>query len=121
MSRIEQRAAERYNFEAPVIIENCQTGERYDGSVYNYSRGGIYVELDHLLAPGSEVRILFENAKNISGFEICQAKTVWCREIPGAVVLYDYGVGVRYDLDVNCSSYLKKFHVIDGGVRDLKS
>ncbi|MGD9301411.1 MAG: PilZ domain-containing protein [Desulfobacterales bacterium] len=120
MSRIEYRAAERFNFEAPVVIENCQTGDRYDGSVYNYSRGGLYMELDHSLEPGSEVRILIENPQNATGFEICQAKTVWCKEIPGAVVLYDYGIGVRYDMDVNCSSYLKKFHIINGGMSDLK-
>jgi len=116
MSINDQRATERFNCEAPVVIENCQTGDHYDGSMYNYSRGGMYVELDYPLKPGSEVRILIEKAKNTTSPESCQAKIVWCKEIPGAVVLYDFGIGVRYDLDVNYSNYIKKFHVIDGGV-----
>ena len=116
MSTNDQRATERFNCEAPVVIENCETGEHYDGSMYNYSRGGMYVELDYPLKPGSEVRILIEKAKNNTSPQSCQAKTVWCKEIPGAVVLYNFGIGVRYDLDVNYSNYIKKFHVIDGGV-----
>ena len=120
MSIVDQRTTVRFNFEAPVVIENCQTGDRYDGSIYNYSRGGIYVELDYPLKPGSEIRILIEDAKNTNSSKICQAKTVWCEEIHGAVVLYDYGIGVRYDPDVNCSNYIKKFHVIDGGVSKIQ-
>lgn len=111
----DQRSTERFNCEAPVVIEDFHTGERYDGSMYNYSRGGMYVELDYPLTPGAKVRILIENAKNAARSESCLAVTVWCKEIPGAVVLYDYGIGVRYDLDVNGSDYIKKFQVINGG------
>ncbi len=116
MSVNDQRYTERYNCEAPVVIENCQTGEHFDGSMYNYSRGGMYVELDYPLMPGTEVRILIENAKKTNLSESCHAEIVWCKEIPGAVVLYDYAIGVRYDLDVNCTNYIKNFHVIEGGV-----
>ena len=115
MSINDQRTTERFNCEAPVVIQDCRTGEQFDGSMYNYSRGGMYVELDHPLKPGAEVRILIENAKNTTQSESGQAKTVWCKEIPGAVVLYDYGIGLRYDLDVNGSNQLNRFHVIDGG------
>jgi hypothetical protein len=115
MSLNDQRRTERFNCEAPVVIEYCQTGERYDGSMYNYSRGGMYVELDFPLKAGSEVRILIESGESATSPESSVAKTVWCKEIPGAVVLYDYGIGVQYDLDVNYSNYIKKFHVIDGG------
>ena len=111
----DQRASERFNCEAPVLIEDFQTGERHDGSMYNYSRGGMYIELDYPLKPGSKVRILIENGKNVVRSESCIAKTIWCKEIPGAVVLYDFGIGVRYDLDVNGSNCINKFHVINGG------
>jgi len=43
----DQRATERFNCEAPVVLEDFQTGERHDGSMYNYSRGGMYIELDY--------------------------------------------------------------------------
>lgn len=111
----DQRTSERFNCEAPVVIEDCQTGKQYDGSMYNYSRGGMYVELDYPLKPGSQVRILIEKKTANDRTESCLAQTVWCKEIPGAVVLYDYGTGVAYDLDANSSNYISRFHVIDGG------
>ena len=110
-----QRTSERFNCEAPVVIEDCQTRKQYDGSMYNYSRGGMYVELDYPLMPGSQVRILIEKQMANDHEGSCLAQTVWCKEIPGAVVLYDYGIGVRYDLDVKNSNYINRFHVIDGG------
>ena len=117
MSITDKRTTERFNCEAPVVIEDCRTGNKFDGSMYNYSRGGMYVELDQPLNPGSEVRILIENSQNTTQAESCLAMIVWCTEIPGAVVLYDYGIGLRYDLDVNDSNRLNKFHVIEGGGR----
>ena len=66
MSITDKRTTERFNCEAPVVIEDCRTGNKFDGSMYNYSRGGMYVELDHPLNPGSEVRILIENSQNAS-------------------------------------------------------
>jgi Tfp pilus assembly protein PilZ len=111
----EQRASARFNFEAPVIIENCQTGEFYDGSVYNHSHGGMYVELDNFLRPGSNIRILVERAKNTSLKECCEAKIIWCREITGAVVLYNYGAGVQYDPTAEPLDCRKIFKVIEGG------
>ena len=121
MPKNDQRTSERFNCEAPVVIEDYQTGKKYDGSMYNYSRGGMYVELDYPLKPGSQVRILMEEKTANDHPESCLAQTVWCREIPGAVVLYDYGIGVRYDLDVNNPNFTSRFHVIDGGATQKKT
>ncbi len=117
----DQRTSERFNCEAPVVIEDCQTGKQYDGSMYNYSRGGMYVELDYPLKPGSQVRILMEEKTKTESPGSCLAQTVWCKEIPGAIVLYDYGIGVRYDLVINSANYTSKFHVIDGGAHSKKA
>ena len=117
----DQRTSERFNCEAPVVIEDCQTGKQYDGSMYNYSRGGMYVELDYPLKPGLQVRILMEKKRKAERPGSCLAQTIWCKEIPGAVVLYDYGIGVRYDLDINSPNYASRFHVIDGGAHNSKA
>ena len=111
----EQRASERFAYEAPVIIEVDQTGESFDGSMYNYSHGGMYVELDNFLRPGSKVRISVERENAFSDKEYLQAKIIWCREITGAVVLYDYGAGVQYDPATNDPDWRKIFRVIEGG------
>ena len=113
--RNEQRAAKRSDCGAPVVIENCATGVLYDGSMYNYSREGMYIELDYPLRPGSKIRISGEKAKHFSRAESCQAKVIWCEEIQGAVVLYSYGLGILIDRKVKFSNILRKFEVIDGG------
>lgn len=116
----EHRSSERFNHEAPVVIENCQTGQFYDGSMYNYSRGGMYVELDKFLKPGTIIRIVVEKVENTSQEEFCQAKIIWCREITGAVVLYNYGAGIQYNstaIPVDCRTIFK---VIEGGASENK-
>ena len=115
MNFIEQRASRRINCEAPVIIENCLSKERYDGSMYNYSRGGMYVELDFPFDPEATVRIVVEKTEDSSRPNSCQAKIIWCREIPGAVVLYNYGIGLQYDPSVQLGSFINNFRVIEGG------
>ena len=116
-----KRTSERFNCEAPVVIENCETGKQYDGSMYNYSREGMYLELDYPCRPGLEIRIEIEKAKNSSGPKSCQAKVIWCEEIPGAVVLYNYGIGVLHDQALKFSKAVKRFQVIDGGAPKDKS
>ena len=116
----EQRASERFSSETPLSIEDCRTGRCYDGSMYNYSLGGMYVELDTFLQPGSEIRIVAEKAKNSLHPECCLAKIIWCREITGAVVLYTYGAGVQYDPTAKPADCRKNFKVIEGGASENK-
>ncbi len=111
----DQRTSERFSLEAPVNIQNCRSGEYHDGSIYNYSRGGMYIELDYPLAVGSQIHIVMEKPGDLPRGETCRARVIWCEEIPGAVVLYNYGIGVQYDLTVKSSRLTEKFHVIDGG------
>jgi hypothetical protein len=115
MSFIEQRTSNRIFLEAPVIVEHCQTEEVFDGSMYNHSEGGMYIELDHALEPGTEIRIIMDRAKASSQADSCRGKIVWCHEIPGAVVLYNYGIGVQYDSIIHTAECKKNFRVIEGG------
>jgi hypothetical protein len=119
MAADDQRGSERYHCEAPVVIEDCETGKVYDGSVYNYSRGGMYLEVDVYFKPGVEIQIDTEKSRTPSFPESCRARVVWCEEISGAVVLYNYGVGVQHDLIIRSSQTADKFQVIPGGlIRD---
>jgi len=103
-----------------VIIENCRSGQYYDGSMYNYSYGGMYIELDNYLPPGSDIHIVLEKDVRPLQKEFCRAQVVWCREITGAVVMYNFGAGVRLDpaptnRPVACRFLFK---VIEGGAGD---
>ena len=111
----DQRASKRFKCESPVTIENCKTGKNYEGILYNYSREGMYLELDHSFRPGSEIRISIEKENGFSSPKCSLAKVIWCDEIPGPVVLYNYGIGVLNDPSVKLLNFVERFQVIDGG------
>lgn len=115
MIKADQRASKRLTYEAPVTVENCDTGEFFYGRMYNYSLGGMYFETDYPLPTDAEIRIAIRKSKNGPGFDHFRAKVKWCEEIPEAVVLYNYGVGVQYLSSLTQSKGDGKLKVIEGG------
>jgi hypothetical protein len=117
MSKDDKRASKRLTYEAPVTIENCDTGEYVYGRMYNYSLGGMYFETDYPLDAGAEIRVAIRKSTNGPGFDHFRAKVRWCQEISGAVVLYNYGVGVQYLSSFSQSRSDGKLRVIQGGAQ----
>jgi hypothetical protein len=115
MSAEDKRASKRLTYEAPVTVENCDTGEYFYGRMYNYSLGGMYFETDYPLRPGAEIRVAIRKSANGPGFDHFRANVKWCQEITDAVVLYNYGVGVQYDLAGTQTKRKGKLKVIHGG------
>ena len=111
----DKRESERFSCEASVIIEAEDNGNRYDGRMYNYSRGGMYFESDVSLRPETEINIMVESNDNLPFKSPCRAKVKWCEEIQGAVVLYNFGVGVQYDLPITLAKRNGILKVIQGG------
>ena len=115
MAKDDHRASKRLAYEAPVTVENCDNGEYFYGRMYNYSLGGMYFETDYPLPSGAEIRVAIRKSKNGPGFDHFRAKVKWCEEIPEAVVLYNYGVGVQYLPSFTQSKCGGKLKVIQGG------
>ncbi|MGD8521402.1 MAG: PilZ domain-containing protein [Desulfobacterales bacterium] len=120
MSKDDKRASKRLTYEAPVTIENCDTGEYVYGRMYNYSLGGMYFETDYPLDAGAEIRVAIRTSANGPGFDHFRAKVRWCQEISGAVVLYNYGVGVQYLSSFSQSKSDGKLRVIQGGAQSAE-
>lgn len=117
MAKDDKRASKRLTYEAPVTIENCDTGEYFYGRMYNYSLGGMYFETDYPLAEGAEIRVAIRKSKNGPGFDHFSASVIWCTEISEAVVLYNYSVGVQYLSSFKESKSEGKLKVIQGGAQ----
>ncbi len=115
MAKDDKRASKRLTYEAPITVENCDTGEYFYGRMYNYSLGGMYFETDYPLPAGAEIRVAIRKSKNGPGFDHFRAKVRWCEEISAAVVLYNYSVGVRYLSSFTNSKCDGKLKVIQGG------
>jgi hypothetical protein len=117
----DQRASQRFVYEAALKIENCDSGTYTYGRMYNYSAGGIYFESDVAFQPGTQVRIDIEKPSNGLDTVPLTAKVKWCQEISAAVVLYDHGIGVEFDRLMKRSKRDGKFKVIQGGADQEKT
>ena len=98
----EQRECMRLKHVSFVIVLDCQTGKSYLGELHNYNRLGLYFELEAALNPGSEVKILIEDSPYITTPVSIYAEVIWCNDLNGSEVLFRYGIGVKYNQDVNC-------------------
>ena len=117
----EKRDCARFGFELPVIVEECDTGIQSNARVYNYSLHGMYFESDLSLLSGTRVNIWMSNLDKPSQPEVRFAEVRWCEEIIGAVVLYNYGVGIRCRQPLTYREFPKHLQVIQGGLKDSAS
>ncbi len=92
----ELRNGERFNFEAPVLVEDNRTGYRYDGTMFNYSRGGMYLESDYALRPSRKVEVKVNNLPNSPSPRSYLAEVRWRQPLVGKTSSYSYGIGVKY-------------------------
>ncbi len=114
----EKRDCARFCHEIPVVIEECGAGVHFEARMYNYSLQGMYFESDLFLLSGARVHIWFSNLSGSSLPDINFAEVRWCEEIIAAVVLYNYGTGIRYHQPITFREFPRPFQVIQGGLKD---
>lgn len=117
----DQRTSKRFTYEAPIIIENCDSGAYSYGRMYNYSLSGIYFETDVAFQPGTRIRIDIEKSSNGLDSDLFFAIVKWCQEISAAVVLYDYGIGVEFERSMDRFECTGRLKVIQGGTGQEES
>ena len=92
----ELRNSERLYLEAPVSVEDNRTGYRYDGTMFNYSKSGMYLESDYAPRPGRKIRIKVNKLPNPSSPRNYLAEVRWRRPIPRKSSPWAYGTGVKH-------------------------
>jgi len=117
-TKSEKRDCARFCYEMPVIIEECGAGVHFDARMYNYSLQGMYFESDLSLLSGTRVNVWLSNFPGSSSPDISFAEVRWSEEIIGAVVLYNYGAGIRYHQPITYREFPRHFQVIQGGLKD---
>jgi len=115
-TNLEKRDCARFHHEAPVVIEKCGTGLYYEARMYNYSLQGMYFESDLVLIPGTRVNLWLSDFPEDSLPEINSAEVRWNEEIIGAVVLFNYGTGIRYNRPIQHKDFPRHFRIIQGGL-----
>lgn len=92
----EFRNGERFYFETPVLLEDNRTGYRYDGTMFNYSKSGMYLETDYAPRPSRKIKIKVSNLPNSPSPRSYLAKVRWRQPLVDKASSYSYGIGVKY-------------------------
>ena len=92
----ELRNGERLYFETPVLVEDTRTGYRYDGTMFNHSKGGMYLESDYAPRPNRKIRININKFSGSSSPRSYLAEVRWRQPLGTATSSYSYGIGVKY-------------------------
>jgi hypothetical protein len=91
-----QRASQRYDIEVPVILEDFRTGFFYNGTIYNYSTAGLYLESHYAPRPGRRIHVKVDGAYEVFNNNPYMAVIRWRRPLYEDSSDYSYGIGVKY-------------------------
>ncbi len=96
-SNPEKRDHTRFDYQAPIVLEDAKFGILQGARMFNYSDFGLYFETDHVLAPGTDIYIGIPNSPYTSDpdvYERYHAVVKWRRPLKRSS--FYYGYGVRY-------------------------
>ena len=92
----ELRNGERFYSETTVLVEDKRTGYRYDGTMLNYSKSGMYLETDYAPRPSRKIQIKVNNLSDSSSPRSYLAEVRWRQPLGTEASSYSYGIGVKY-------------------------
>lgn len=92
----ELRNGERFYLETPVSVEDNRTGYRYDGTMFNYSSSGMYLESDYAPRPGRKIRIKVNKLSDFSSPRNYFAEVRWRQPLTRKLSPWAYGIGVKH-------------------------
>ncbi len=92
----ELRSGERFYFETPVSVEDTRTGFRYDGTMRNHSKRGMYLETNYAPRPSRKIQIKVKDLPNSSSPRKYHAEIRWRQPLRKKASAYAYGIGVKF-------------------------
>jgi hypothetical protein len=92
----ELRNGERFHFETPVLVEDNRTGYRYDGTMFNYSKSGMYLETDYAPRPSRKIRLKVNDLPDRSSPRKYSAEVRWRQPLTKKASVFSYGIGVKF-------------------------
>jgi hypothetical protein len=94
-SNPEQRNNTRFDYQAPIVLEDAKFGILQGARMFNYSDFGLYFETDHFLAPGTDIYIGIPNSPYTPDSDIYEryhAIIKWRKPLKESSFYYGYGV-----------------------------
>jgi hypothetical protein len=94
-SNPEKRDHTRFDYQAPIVLEDAKFGVLQGARMFNYSDFGLYFETDHFLAPGTDIYIGIPNSPYVPDpdiYERYHAIIKWRRPLKKSSFYYGYGI-----------------------------
>jgi len=94
-SNPEKRDNTRFDYQAPIVLEDAKFGILQGARMFNYSDFGLYFETDHFLAPGTDIYIGIPNSPytpNRDIYERYHAIIKWRKPLKESSFYYGYGI-----------------------------
>ena len=94
-SNPEKRDHTRFDYQAPIVLEDAKFGVLQGARMFNYSDFGLYFETDHFLAPGTDIYVGIPNspyAPDPDVYERYHAVIKWRRPLKTSSFYYGYGI-----------------------------
>lgn len=92
----DRRATRRYPHETAIMYENYPSDSYFEGRMFNYSRGGMYLESNHAPEIDAEIFIGVENSPYTAGHDVYRARVVWHTRLEDAKSFFYHGIGVQF-------------------------
>jgi hypothetical protein len=105
-SNPEKRNNTRFDYQAPIVLEDAKFGILQGARMFNYSDFGLYFETDHFLAPGTDIYLGIPNSPYTPDpdiYERYHAIIKWRKPLKESSFYYGYGRHPRKA----CSLYVK--------------
>jgi len=90
----EKRDNTRFDYQAPIVLEDAKFGMLQGARMFNYSDFGLYFETDHFLAPGTDIYIGIPNSPyspDPNVYERYHAEIKWRKPLKESSFYYGYG------------------------------
>ena len=94
-SNPEKRDNTRFDYQAPIVLEDAKFGVLQGARMFNYSDFGLYFETDHFLAPGTDIYVGIPNspyAPDPDIYERYHTVIKWRKPLKKSSFYYGYGV-----------------------------
>ena len=91
----EKRDNTRFDYQAPIVLEDAKFGILQGARMFNYSDFGLYFETDHFLAPGTDIYVGIPNSPYSNDpdiYERYHALIKWRKPLKKSSFYYGYGV-----------------------------
>ncbi len=91
-----KRTSQRLTSKASVMFEDFRTHYHYNGTLYNYSSKGGYIESDYAPRPGRKIHVKVDGLTDVITPHVYLAEIRWRKPLNENQSSYNYGVGIKY-------------------------